>query len=340
MLDRIQTSIAGFPTNYQGVRDLLYLNEGNGRFKEVGVQAGLESKDFRHGLGSEFVDLNGDGRPDLYVANDSDLNNVYVNVKGGPLGFHFVDEAQQYGILNHNAGMGVAEGDDNGDGVPDLFVTNSRGQPHAAYESKLVHGEVTYTPQAAKFGKALDRKATVGWGDAFVDLDNSTTSDLILANGNVPVLNVKRDTEPMQVLQNLGGARFANASGIIQSAGMPKIIGRGLAVADYDNDGRMDVAVNSIDGPLVLLHNTGPKANWLEVSLAGFHPGAVVTVTLPDGKRLVDELHAGSSYLSSEDPRAHFGLGAATHVSLTVRYPDGHVVRRANVAANRILKVS
>ena len=121
---------------------------------------------------------------------------------------------------------------------------------------------------------------------------------------------------------------------------MPKIIGRGLAVADYDNDGRMDVAVNSIDGPLVLLHNTGPKANWLEVSLAGFHPGAVVTVTLPDGKRLVDELHAGSSYLSSEDPRAHFGLGAATRVSLTVRYPDGHVVRRANVAANRILKVS
>ncbi|HVU76291.1 MAG TPA: MFS transporter [Gaiellaceae bacterium] len=337
LLERIQTSIAGFPTNYRGVRDLLYLNEGHGRFKEVGAEAGLESKGFRHGLGSAFTDVNGDGRPDLYVANDADLNYLYVNVKGGPLGFHFVDEASQYGVMNHNAGMGVAVGDDNGDGAPDLFVTNSRGQPHAAYESKLVHGEVTYTPEAGKFEQALQRKATVGWGDAFVDLDNSTTPDLILANGNVPVLNVKRDTEPMQVLQDLGGARFTNASGVIAGAGMPKIIGRGLAVADYDNDGRMDVAVNSIDGPLVLLRNTGPKANWLEVSLAGFHPGATVTATLPDGHRLVDELQAGGSYLSSGDPRAHFGLGAATHVALTVRYPGGRIVHRASVPANRIL---
>jgi hypothetical protein len=235
--------------------------------------------------------------------------------------------------------MGVAEGDDNGDGVPDLFVTNSRGQPHAAYESKLAHGELTYTPQMEKFGRALERKATVGWGDAFVDLDNSTTPDLILANGAVPVLNVQRDTEPMQVLQDLGGAQFTNASGVIASAGMPKIIGRGLALGDYDNDGRMDVAVNSVDGPLVLLHNTGPKANWLEVSLAGFHPGAIVTVTLPGGRRLVDELHAGSSYLSSDDPRAHFGLGIATHVDLTVRYPGGRVVHRPGVAANQILSL-
>lgn len=344
MLDRIQTSIAGFPTNYQGVRDLLYLNEGNGpngraRFKEVGVEAGLESSHFRHGLGSTFTDVNGDGRPDLYVANDSDPNDLYVNVEGGPLGFHFVDEAKQYGVDDRNAGMGVAEGDDNGDGAPDLFITNSRGQPHAAYESKLTHGELSYRPEMQKFGKALERKATVGWGDAFVDLNNDTTRDLILANGAVPVLNVKKDTEPMQVLQDLGGARFTNASGIVQQAGMPKIVGRGLATADFDNDGRMDVAVNSIDGPLVLLENTGSTGNWLEVALKGFHPGAVVTARLPDGKRLVDELHAGSSYLSSDDPRAHFGLGSASHVDLTVRYPGGRVVHRTHVAANRILTV-
>ncbi len=136
MLDRIQTSIAGFPTIYQGVRDLLYLNEGDKHFKEVGVQAGLESSHFSHGLGSVFTDVNGDGRPDLYVANDEDPNQLYINKPGGALGFHFVQEAKAYGVADKNAGMGVAEGDYNDDGRPDLFITNSRGQPHAAYESK------------------------------------------------------------------------------------------------------------------------------------------------------------------------------------------------------------
>ena len=93
---------------------------------------------------------------------------------------------------------------------------------------------------------------------------------------------------------------------------MPKIVGRGLAAADFNNDGHMDVAVNSIGGPLVLLENRDTTGNWLTVSLKGFHPGAVVTVTLPDGRELVAEAHAGSSYLSSEDPRLHFGLGSAT----------------------------
>ncbi len=344
MLDPIKTSYAGFPTNYQGVRDLLYLNEGNGpngraHFKEVGVQAGIESSHFSHGLGSEFTDVNGDGRPDLYVANDEDANQLYINEKGGPLGFHFVNEAPTYGVADHNAGMGVAEGDYNDDGRPDLFITNSRGQPHAAYQSTVLpSGETAYTPEMAKFGQALQRKQTVGWGDAWVDLSNNGKPDLILANGAIPVTNLKKDTEPMQVLQDLGNSKFTNASGVISQAGLPKIIGRGLAVADYNNDGRLDVAVNTIGGPLVLLENTSTTGNWLEVSLKGFHPGAILTATLPNGHKLVQELHAGSSYLSSEDPRAHFGLGAAPSVKLlTIRYPNGKLAQLHNVRANRIL---
>jgi hypothetical protein len=131
-----------------------------------------------------------------------------------------------------------------------------------------------------------------------------------------------------------------NASGVVDQTGLPKIIGRGLAAADFNNDGHMDVAINSIGGPLVLLENRDKTGNWLEVSLEGFHPGALVTATLPDGRKLVEEAHAGSSYLSSEDPRLHFGLDSATKVaSLTVRYPDGHRTRIANVEANRILTV-
>jgi hypothetical protein len=328
------------------VRDLLFLNEGNGRngrarFKEVGVEAGLESGHLRHGLGAIFTDVNGDGRPDLYVANDEDPSDLYINEPGGPLGFHFVDEAKAYGVANGNAGMGVAEGDYNDDGRPDLFITNSRGQPHAAYQSEVLGtGETGYLSETAKFARALDRRATVGWGDSFVDFANDGELDLIIANGAIPVTNLKRDTEPIQVLQGLGGGRFTNASGIVDQRGLPKIIGRGLAAADFANDGRMGVAINTIGGPLVLLEDTGPVGHWLEVSLKGFQAGALLTATLPNGRALVQELHAGSSYLSSEDPRAHFGLGSETTVTrLTIRWPDGDVSHLANVAADQILTV-
>jgi hypothetical protein len=341
MAAQIPGSVAGFPTNHEGVRDLLYLNIGGGRFKESGVAAGLEASHFRHGLGATFTDVNGDGRPDLYVANDEDPNDLYLNEPGGPLGFHFVDQAKAYGVADRNAGMGVAAGDVNGDGRPDLFVTNSRGQAHAAYLSAVERGETVYRNATHAFANALDRKATVGWGDSFVDLANSGKPALILANGAIPITSLRRDTEPLQVLQGLGRGRFTNASGIIDPSVMPKIIGRGLAAADVANNGRMALAVNTIGGPLVLLQDTGPVGHWLDVSLKGFQPGAVLTATLPNGHRLVQELHAGSSYLSSADPRAHFGLGGATGVSrLTIRWPNGRVTHLANLPADRIVAVA
>ena len=125
------------------------------------------------------------------------------------------------------------------------------------------------------------------------------------------------------------------------TTGLPRVVGRGLAVADYDNDGRLDIALNSVGGRLILLKGTAAGGNWLEVSLAGFHPGARVTAVLPDGRRLVREVQAGSSYLSSEDPRVHFGLGRATKVSeLIVRFPSGRETRLAGIPANRRVSVS
>jgi hypothetical protein len=116
--------------------------------------------------------------------------------------------------------------------------------------------------------------------------------------------------------------------------------GRGVAAADYDNDGRMDIAINSIGGPLLLLRNDSKAGHWLEVDVRPFAPGAVVTAVLTDGKRIVRAVQAGSSYLSSEDPRVHFGFGSADTVEeLTVRYPDGITRRLANVRADRIVVV-
>src|SRR5947208_5751323 len=354
----ISGSAAGFPNNYAGVRDLLYLNmgrdkHGRSRFREVGVQAGLEAARFDHSLGAVFSDFGGDGRPDLFVANDGDPNRLYENVAwpGGRradpagLGFRFEERAGIAGVADPNAGMGVAAADFNGDGRTDLFVSNSRGQGHAVYtgQQPLASGS-SFNEVRAAFAPAFGKTFT-GWGASWVDLDLDGNLDLVLTNGGIPVTNLTRDAQPIQVLENMGAPpgsapQFTDGTPLVGGNALPRVVGRGLTTADFDNNGRMDIAINTIGGKLQLLRPTGVVGHWLAVRLARFSPGALVTAVLPDGRRLVREVEAGSSYLSSEDPRVHFGLGAATSVSqLIVRYPDGRTVSRANVPADRIVVV-
>src|SRR6266545_4243218 len=351
----IPGSAAGFPNN-AGVRDLLYLNEGRdkhgrSRFREVGVQAGLESARFDHSLGAVFADFDGDGRLDLYVANDGDPNRLYQNVawpggrKADPagLGFRFEERAASAGVADPNAGMGVAAADFNGDGRTDLFISNSRGQGHAVYagQPSLASGS-SFSDVRTAFAPAFGKTFT-GWGDSWVDLDLDGDLDLVLTNGGIPVTNLARDAQPIQVLENMGATpgsapEFTDGTALVGGNDLPRVVGRGLTTADFDNDGRMDIAINTIGGKLELLRPTGAIGHWLAVRLARFSPGVVVTAVLPDGRRLVREVQAGSSYLSSQDPRVHFGLGAATSVSqLIVRYPDGHIVYQNNVPADRIV---
>jgi Na+-translocating ferredoxin:NAD+ oxidoreductase RnfD subunit len=329
-------SLAGFPTNLEGVRDLLFLNEGNDSFREVGKQAGLETSSFRHGLGAEFMDVNGDGRPDLYVANDEDPNDLYVNVPwpGGAsedpshLGFRFEDRAGALGVADPFAGMGIAATDGR------LLVTNSRGEPSAAY---LDHGS-TFTSNRPNIDPALGNDFA-GWGAAWVDLWNSGDPDLVVAAGAIPVTSIAKSAEPMRVLAPTTRGRFASTT--VFGSKAPTVNGRGLAVADAFNNGVEQIAVNTIGGKLLLLQPQGrPQGHWLDVSLSTFMPGAVVTAVLPSGRRLTQSVVAGSSYLSSEDPRVHFGLGSATHVShLIVRSPAGTFTRLANLPADRVVSV-
>ncbi|HEY2208350.1 MAG TPA: FG-GAP-like repeat-containing protein [Gaiellaceae bacterium] len=344
--DPVPNSLAGFPTNLVGVRDLLYLNEGDGRFREVGVQAGLEASDFSHGLGATFVDINGDSRPDLYVANDEDPNQLYVNVpwpggaKADPagLGFRFENRAVASGVADPYAGMGIAV--DGADGGPlDLFVSNSRHEPSAGF-ARTSEGAATFADARHDFDPALGTDFA-GWGDTFVDLTNSGSSDLLLATGGIPVKSLKKDAGPLKALAPLGdqgGTQYGAARGLAPSD--LRVNGRGLAAADVDNDGRMEIAVNSIGGKLLLLKSNGPVGHWLDVRLSRFTPGAVVTVDLGKAS-LSQELRAGSSYLSSEDERIHFGLGDATRVDrLTVRYLWGRDIVLRNVRADRIVDVT
>jgi hypothetical protein len=330
------------------MRDFVYLNlgvdgSGRSRFSEVGRRVGLEPDRLDHGLGALLTDVDLDGRLDLYVANDLDPNRLYLNRPTAQApGFRFVEVGAREGVDDPNAGMGIAAADFTVDGRPDLFVTNSRGQLHAAFSSRTrQHGR--WFADARPSLSAVFGTSFTGWGASWADLDLDGDLDLAMANGAIPVVDLSRDAQRVQVLDNVGGGGAATFASVGDAAGIGKtrrVNGRGLAAADYDNDGDLDLAVNSIGGRLLLLRSTGAQGHWLEVQLREFSPGAVVTAVLPNGRRLVREVQAGSSYLSSEDPRAHFGLGEASVVEqLRVSYPDGGRVTLEDVAADRIVVV-
>jgi Na+-translocating ferredoxin:NAD+ oxidoreductase RnfD subunit len=334
-------SQSGFPADHGADRDLLLLNEGgtgaHPTFREVGRAAGLEPTRLDHGLGATFTDANGDGRLDLYVANDLDPNRLYVNQPwpGGAaadprgLGFRLVERGRAEGLADPNAGMGIAAGDYSHDGREDLFVTNSRGQLHAAYRSRAGKPFADARPD---FAPALGQQFT-GWGATWADLDLDGSPELALANGAIPVTSLSRDAQRLRVVTTAGGEARE-----LRAGATGRRNGRGLAIADFDNDGDPDVAVGTIGGRLQLYRNDGAPGHWLEVSLRRFVPGAVVTAILPDGRPLVRVAHAGSSYLSSEDPRLLFGLGVATAVrEITVHYPDGRTTRIPGVKADRLV---
>jgi hypothetical protein len=351
----VEGATQGFPNTVTGVRDLLYLNEGRadgGRvtFREVGMEAGLEVASYEYGLGALFSDLEGDGDLDLYVANDTKPNRLYDNVPwpGGAdadpagLGFRFEELAARAGVADPHAGMGVAEADYDGDGRGDLFVTNARGQVHGVFRgerSEMV--DPSFVDVRRELGPDLG--AATGWGVSWGDLDLDRDVDLVIANGAIPVRDLTADAQPLEAFGNLtaqgSSARFEDVGRAAVGRVGPRLA-RGSAAADFDNDGDLDVAVGTVGGPLVLLENTAASGNWLEVELAGFFPGAVITASLSGGQTLTRELRAGSSYLSSEDPRAHFGLGDAAAVrKLVITWPDGERTAIHDVEANRIVVV-
>ena len=341
----IPGSISGFPTNHEGVPDLLYLNEGNdshghARFREVAKAAGVDLR-AEHGLGATFTDINGDHRLDLVVANDEDPNRVYLNVPWkndadpAGLGFRLVDQARARNADDGSAGMGISRADFTGDGTLDLVVTNARGQLHAVYRASGGR----FVDMRPSFANAFDTRLT-GWGVSWADLDHDGVPELVIANGGIPIVNLRRDAQRVQVLRRVGSGGYGDASRSLGLLPGPVVNGRGLAEADFDNDGSPDFAVGTIGGKLALLRSSGAAGHWLTVAPSPVEGGTVVTVELADGRKLTREIELGSSYLSSEDPRPSFGLGPATSVQrVTVRFADGSERTLRNVAADRIVAV-
>jgi hypothetical protein len=336
------------------------LNPAAVRFEDASEASGIATKPGR-GLGIRPGDFNDDGWPDLFVANDSEENTLWVNRRDGT----FRDLAVPWGVALDRGGrpqasMGIAEGDVDLDGRDDLVVTGLRGEYTIVYRRRSTDG---YDDVSHDIGVASTTRPFTGFGAALVDLDHDTDLDLIIVNGRVvqlegrpvvaPPANPYRDAagserfwsayaEPQLLLENDGAGRYRNVTG--RSGDFAQVVqsSRALAVGDLDNDGDLDLVVTNVAGPLNVFRNDATKVgHWLMVRavdpfLGGRDAyGARVTVYM-SSRQLTRCIQPASSYQSSDDPRAHFGLGPASRVEyIEVVWPNGERERFAGCDADR-----
>jgi len=326
------------PLDFRSLPDHVFRNEG-GTFTEVTTQSGFIDPDGR-GLGVVAAHLDEDDKIDLYVANDMTANYLFHN-RGE---FQFEETAQLAGAAasadgGFKAGMGIALGDLDGDGLLDLAVTNYFGESTTFYRDL---GQGFFVDHSAEVNIAAPTRRLLGFGIAFFDADNDGCLDVLSANGHV--LDARPQIPWMMPLQLLRGSQGGRLTEISQTAGEPFVplhLGRGLAVGDLDNDGRRDAVVVAQNEPLIYLHNqTAVHAHFVVFSLEGTKSnrdavGARITMSA-GGRRQSAERYGGGSYQSASDPRIHFGLSEATMVDLVeIRWPSGHVDRHRGLKADR-----
>jgi hypothetical protein len=326
------------PLAFPALPDHVFRNDG-GRFIDVTADAGIVDRDGR-GLGVIAADLDDDGKVDVFVANDLSANHFFRN-KGG---FRFSEQATEAGVAasaegGHLAGMGTTWGDLDGDGRLDLAVTNFFNEATTLYHN---HGGGLFSDRSPATGLAAATRQFLGFGLAALDANNDGRLDLVQANGHisdfVPTFPYEMRS---QLLLGDASGHFRDAS---EQAGPPWEVlrlGRGLAVGDIDNDGRMDVLIVSQGAPLALFHNqpTPSGGHFLTLALEGVASnrdgvGAKVTVTA-GGRSQVAARFGGGSYLSASDPRLHFGLGTARRADrVEVCWPSGRLDAYKGLAAD------
>jgi hypothetical protein len=333
------------PTIFDGTASRLYRNNGNGTFADASKAAGIANPAGK-GLGVVFCDYDRDGDSDIYVANDLVRNFLYRNNGDGT--FQDVAYAASVGFdINGKpqAGMGVDCGDVDGDGLPELFVTNFSEELNTLYKN---HGDGTFQDVTQQIGLGSGF-LPLGFGTKMYDYDNDGDLDIHVTTGHV-IDNVKLYTpalsyEQKDLLYENAGGKFKDVSALAGGALQNTRVGRGLAVADFDNDGFLDVAISSLGRRGVLLRNRGvSKNNWLEIRAEGttsnkFGLGATVRVQTAGGLQ-VREINNAASYQSANDIRLHVGLGAAKTIpQIEILWPSGIRQMLKDVAVNQILTV-
>jgi hypothetical protein len=337
------------PRGLPGAGDAFFRNNGDGTFTDVSKSAKVDDPNGYYGLGVMWTDFDDDGWPDILIANDATPNYAYRNNHDGTfseMGLVLGWAVDENGV--EQGSMGISIGDYDRDGRFDLVVTNFSEQYNTIYR-KNADGSFTDVSRATRTADVS--MPYVGWGVKFFDHDNDGWLDLLVVNGHVypQIEGAYPGGEYRQrklFYRNLRNGTFADLSNDVGEALKERRASRGAAFGDYDEDGDIDVIVNDLDGPPMLLRNDGGSkaGNWIKLQLAGTKSnrnaaGAKVELKA-GGLTQIDEVHAGDSYISHSDWRLHFGLGkAATVDEITVRWPSGKTEKLTKVAANRVLKI-
>ena len=331
------------PDVYDPIGDILYRNDGD-TFTNVTAETGITLEG--RGLGVAFQDYDEDGDTDIYVSNDGTMNFLYENRGGG-----FSEVGLQAGTrYNKNgraeAGMGVDFGDFDNDGQQDIVVGNFSFETNTLYHN-LGHGQ--FVDASDRLGIGEVSYMPLSFGMKFLDFDNDGHLDIFAANGHVldniaEVDSAHSYAQVNQMLRNENGKRFVDVSKTLGPDFVTKNVGRGLALADYDNDGDLDLLISTeADRPYLLRNDGGNQRHWLLIHLTGAVQkdalGARVIVTA-NGKRQIKQRQSGSSYLATHDPRLHFGLDQATRANVEIHWPGGQVQKLENVEADQILRIT
>jgi enediyne biosynthesis protein E4 len=334
------------PTAYHApLASSLFHNNGNGTFTDVSEQAGLHTA-FGNGLGVTLGHLDDSGRIDVYVANDRMPNQLWMNLGGG----RFRDEALARGCAldqdgRPKAGMGVQAIDVDGDGRPDLFVANLAGESDSVYRNAGTY----FTDETVASGLRTVSRAFTRFGMGVADFDNDGLLDLYEANGAVSRGSGHGTNdpyaEPNLLLRGTSPGRFAPVSPAGGTRSPLIATSRGAAFGDIDNDGGVDVVVVNRDAPAYVLRNLVPnRGHWVTFRVLDEHRRDAIgaTVTLKAGDRTITrDVQVAYSFLSSNDPRVHVGLGTTTRVTnVSVKWPDGQVQSFGDFPVDRIVTLS
>ncbi len=318
------------PLGYKGAPDALYRNNGDGTFTDVTARSGMLDTKLYFGFQAVWDDFDNDGWPDLFVGNDSNPNYFYRNKHDGT----FEESGIAAGLAfsadgKEMSSMGIAVGDYDGDGWMDVFVTTFASDNYVLFHND---GKGFFSDISFAAGVGEPTVPYLGWAAFFFDYDNDGRPDLFCANGHVypEVDGAIRETfrQPLQLLRNAGKGSYVDQSAPTGVNAL-KQSARGAAYADFDNDGDLDFAVSVMDGKPLLLENQGGNraGGWIRLKLEGTKAnrmavGARVKLTA-GGVAQYATVRAGESYLSSNDVRLHFGLGAARAVDVEIQWPGG-----------------
>ncbi len=330
------------PTHYAAQRGSLFTFV-NGRFVDETTARGLNNA---HGncLGVMFCDYDNDGRQDLFLANDQKPAQLYSNTGDGM----FNDVAERVGVAYGAdgqlfSGMGVYWADYDNDGMFDLVVSNFAQQPKSLFHNR---GGQYFSDESYRSGIGASSIANLTFGAVFLDYDNDGWQDLLFSNGHVQSQIDQIDPtqsfrQSLKLYHNQRNKTFEDVSGIVGSDFNKPIVGRGMAVGDFNRDGLLDVLVANEDGsPMLLCNNSQLNNNWISVRCRHKQPltdaiGARLRISMGNGIR-VGEMRASGTYLSTDSPWVHFGLGRRTNVErLTIEWPNGRQTEHRNLPANR-----